>query len=306
MRRTAALRYPTPKAPGSPVVRHAVPADAMGPLVCVAISSDGRVLATAGADGWLHVVELEVGRVAFSVDLGAPIVDLTLTASSVFAAIGREVRLVNGLAGRAQPPLVLDAPVRAIAVSHDGSAYAALDVDGQVVVVRALTGRRTFTTQVAGARCLAFAPDDRGLRVGGEDGAIYAVPIAASGATTASGSNSPTGVPGKSSASSPHASSGAPGPTAPVRSAAVIRVRDRAVQLGERVVGPDGVAMADGATSFDAIGEVVLVGDAGGWHVVGEGTVASAPVVDVALHPGLTHAVVATIDGAVELVALPD
>ena len=78
MKRTAALRYPTPKAPGSPIVRHAVPPEPpTGPLVRVAISSDGRVLATAGADGWLHVVELEVGRVAFSVDLGAPVVDLT-------------------------------------------------------------------------------------------------------------------------------------------------------------------------------------------------------------------------------------
>ncbi len=281
MKRTAALRYPTPKAPGSPIVRHAVPADpSTGPLVRVAISSDGRVLATAGADGWLHVVELEVGRVAFSVDLGAPVVDLTLTASSVFAAIGREVRLVNGLAGRAQPPLVLDAPVRAIAVSHDGSAYAALDVDGQVVVVRTLTGRRTFTGQVAGGRCVAFTPDDRGLRVGRDDGEVSVVAI---GATTAMGATT----------------------AAPSAASPVLRLRDRAAQLGDRVLGPDGATLADGVTTLDAIGDVVLVGGPTGWSVVGEGIVTSAPVVDLALHPGLTHAVIATSDGAVELVALP-
>jgi outer membrane protein assembly factor BamB len=297
VKRTAALRYPTPKAPGSPIVRHAVPPEPpTGPLVRVAISSDGRVLATAGADGWLHVVELEVGRVAFSVDLGAPVVDLTLTASSVFAAIGREVRLVNGLAGRAQPPLVLDAPVRAIAVSHDGSAYAALDVTGQVVVVRTLTGRRTFAAQVAGGRCVAFTPDDRALRVGKDDGEVSVIAIGASPATgSAPGGVTPT-------TSTPTTST----PTTSTPTAPAIRLRDRAAQFGDRVLGPDGAVLADEVKAFDAIGDVVLVGGATGWAVVGEGSVGSAPVVDLALHPGLTHAVIAAADGAVELVALPD
>ena len=72
------------------------------------------------------------------------------------------------------------------------------------------------------------------------------------------------------------------------------------------MLGPDGATLGDGVTTFDAIGDVVLVGGPTGWSVVGEGTVTSPPVVDLALHPGLTHAVIATSDGAVELVALPD
>lgn len=222
----------------------------------------------------------KTGRVAFSVDLGAPIADLALTASSVLAGVGREVRLVNGLAGRAQPPLVLDADVRALAVSHDGSAYVALDMSGQLVVVRTLTGRRTFAARVDGASCVAFSPDDRTLRVGGEDGTIHEVALA-----------------------------GAPTSSVPPTSAApahVLRLRDRATLRGDQVLDASHTPLAHGVTTFDALGDVVLIGGPTGWSIVGEGSVASPSVVDLALHPGLTHAVIATVEGSVDLVALPE
>lgn len=273
MKRTAALRYPTPKAPGSPIVRHTGAAQ-------VAISSDGRVLASAGADGWLHVVELEVGRLAFSVDLGAPITALALTASSVIAAVGSEVRLVNGLAGRAQAPVKLDGPALALAVSHDGAAYAALDVAGQVVVLRTLTGRRTFAARVAGACSLAFSPDDRSLRLGGADGTLCTVPI---------GGGAPVLAAADAGASA----------------APVVRLRDDALQVGGRVLATGGAFLAENAITFDAIEGRCVVGDIRGWRVAGEGSRGeSGPVVDLALHPGLNHAAIVLADGAVELVLL--
>lgn len=125
----------------------------------MAISPDGRVLASVGADQVLRLADLESGEATFAVPLGAAAVAVACSASTVVAVVGKRVWRINALAGRRLDELRLGAPGAAVSVSRDGQHLACVDERGGVRVFRLATGRLVARWSEPVVRAIAWTPD---------------------------------------------------------------------------------------------------------------------------------------------------
>jgi WD40 repeat protein len=170
-----------PRVVRSPLLCHA------GPVLAVAVSGDGRVLASSGADGWTRLVHLELGAASHAWQHGRPSAALALSSSQVAVGDGRRVLLYNALAGRQIGEFKARAEVVALALSRDATRAVVADDAGRVTVFRATAGRRVWELTAPGpVTALGWLAGDASVWLGLEDGAVWEV--GEGGALTAVGS----------------------------------------------------------------------------------------------------------------------
>ncbi|HZY87433.1 MAG TPA: sigma-70 family RNA polymerase sigma factor [Gemmataceae bacterium] len=153
--------------------------DAPGGVQAVALTPDGKVLATAEKAGPIRLWDVTTGKellrlaghtgaalaVAFAADgktLASGGADNALRLWDVKS--GKELRAVTGHAN----------PLTAVAFGPGGKRLASTSLDGTVRVWDAATGGelRRFTNHRAATRCVAFAPDGKSVVSGGDDRAL--------------------------------------------------------------------------------------------------------------------------------------
>jgi WD40 repeat protein/tRNA A-37 threonylcarbamoyl transferase component Bud32 len=151
------------------------------PVTCVAVSPDGRHLASASSDQTVKVWDLDGGRVLHSLEGHGDTVyavayspDGTLLAS---ASADQTVRVWDPATGGLRNTLRgHEGSVRGVAFSTDGRQLASASEDRTVKVWDAATGREVATFRhdhdAAAVLCVAFSPDGRHLAAAGRDKTI--------------------------------------------------------------------------------------------------------------------------------------
>ncbi len=149
-------------------------------LTALAVSQDGRWLATGHPRGTLKFWRLPEGQlrttVALREDDRIALIHFSPDGRFVASATqGGTIRLYDVETGRSRGMLVgPEAPPLAMAFSPDGSWLATASSDQMVKVWKAATGLQFSTLHVHSnnVRALAFSPDGRTLAGGGDDGTI--------------------------------------------------------------------------------------------------------------------------------------
>jgi len=180
-----------------------------GAILEAAYSPEGRLLATAGEDGAVRIYQAQTKRLLFTVPLvqGAlRAVAFSADAKTLYAGgedgILRTVVVPTGLEGPALPaakprpprapertpkrhrkpeppePMVLPAPIRAIAVSGDHHTVAVARSDGTVTTWVDGEPRASSQVHAGGAYALAFSPDGSTLASGGADREVQLLDLA--------------------------------------------------------------------------------------------------------------------------------
>jgi WD40 repeat protein len=166
------------------IARH-VWRDHGGDLTDLALSPDGRVLASASRDGSVVLRDLERGTVTRIDELPDWVTDIAFSPTRPHLATadrGHGVRIF-GLSGQlVQRFDEHRAPVHRVAFSPDGSHLASADGSG-AVVLRALAGgqSRALTGHTAAVQQLAFSPDGASLASIDQDGSVWLWSVAGAG-----------------------------------------------------------------------------------------------------------------------------
>jgi WD40 repeat protein len=166
------------------VARH-VWRDHGGDLTDLALSPDGRVLASASRDGSVVLRDLERGTITRIDDFSGWVTDVAFSPTQPHLATadrGHGVRIWS-LSGR--PVQRFDehrAPVQRVAFSPDGSLLASADSSG-AIVLRALAGgpSRALAGHTTEVQQLAFSPDGAHLAAVGQDGSAWLWSVAGPG-----------------------------------------------------------------------------------------------------------------------------
>lgn len=108
---------------------------------------------------WLH--DLEAGRALHRVCLSRAVSVLAATSGVAWAGAGEQVYRIHGLGGRVIGTHALGSAVVDIVTSPDGMWAVALGANGDVVAIRAATGRERLTLRVSDAQALRFLDDQR-------------------------------------------------------------------------------------------------------------------------------------------------
>jgi WD40 repeat protein len=166
------------------VARH-VWRDHGGDLTDLALSPDGRVLASASRDRTVLVRDLERGSVVRLDDFADWVLDVAFSpaAPHLATADGGHLVQVWSLSGQlVQRFEEHRAPVLQVAFSPDGAHLASASEDG-AIVIRALASRsaRALTGHAAAVERLAFSPDGAWLASASRDGGVRLWSVAGAG-----------------------------------------------------------------------------------------------------------------------------
>jgi RNA polymerase sigma factor (sigma-70 family) len=145
----------------------------------LAFTQDGKVLVSAGRDGWVRLWDRATGRELRRMGDRDPFQTFALSADGRVLAVGTQGpgRPVVGLwdlaAGKELRRLTLagTGPPLAVAFRPDGRVLAAAGRAGSITLWDVDTGAeiRTWAGHEGGVACLAFAPDGQSLVSGGQD-----------------------------------------------------------------------------------------------------------------------------------------
>jgi WD40 repeat protein len=134
-----------------------------GDLKDLALSADGRVLASASADGTVVLRDLEHGTVTRIDELAGWVADVAFSPAHPHLATadtGRGVRIWDLAGGQVARFDDHQASVSRVAFSPDGGALASADNSGAVVLRALASGQqRALAGHAAAVRELAFSPD---------------------------------------------------------------------------------------------------------------------------------------------------
>jgi WD40 repeat protein len=166
------------------IARH-VWRDHAGDLADLALSPDGRVLASASHDGSVVLRDLERGTVTRIAEFPDWVTDVAFSPTRPHLATADRAHGVRLWSLSGQLVQRFDehrAPVHRVAFSPDGSHLASADRSG-VVVLRALAGgpSRPLAGHTAAVQQLAFSPDGASLAAIGQDGSVWLWSVAGAG-----------------------------------------------------------------------------------------------------------------------------
>jgi len=154
-----------------------------GPIRTLALSADGKMLASAGQDRTICFWALPIGRFVGRMQVAAEVVDaLAISPGEKMVAwgSGREVHLAEMPGGQILHTLELaTGTVDALALSPDGRLLAAAGQDAEIHLWRLPEGHleRLFGGHPDTVSALAFSPDGEMLASGGLSGVIRIQPL---------------------------------------------------------------------------------------------------------------------------------
>ncbi len=147
------------------------------PSHVLALASSEDTFVAACADGHVRVISKSDGKIAHDIVAHAGSANAVAVREDSIASVGNDGALrVHSLAGKKKNEWQLSTrPLRAVAISPEGDAFAAGGDDGVVRVTwpaRKEDALRAMSGHDGGVTCLTFTPSDGRLISGGEDGSI--------------------------------------------------------------------------------------------------------------------------------------
>jgi WD40 repeat protein len=150
-----------------------------GGIVSVAYSTDGKTIATGGADGTVRLWDAANGAEGKVFNAGpgqvrvtgvAFVPGTTWIAASLSKSAGGEIRVWDVRTLQTVREIKFDGCVNALAVHPEGKHVAAACDDGLVKVVNLETGQAWVQQKEGAVKCVAFSPDGKRLAAGGTGG----------------------------------------------------------------------------------------------------------------------------------------